>query len=434
METTLMKSVSLDNNNPLTAARKQLKIAAGVLGIDGKMLSLLTEPKRELNDAIHIKMDDGSSQHFDAFRVQHNDALGPFKGGIRFSPAVSMDEIRALAMLMTWKSALVGIPFGGAKGGVICDPKKLSVRELEGLSRGYVREFFENIGPQKDIPAPDMYTNAQIMAWMVDEYEKLAGHHAPGAFTGKPVELGGIPSRESSTGYGGAAVVQHLAQIMKMNPKSTTVAIQGFGNVGSYVAQFLFDAGFTIVALSDSKGALHNRKGLNPAATIACKLEKGLIDYCYYRGSVINGSKAGVITNDELLELDVDILIPAAMENQITAKNADRIKAKAVVELANGPTTPEADVILQEKKISLVPDILANSGGVIGSYFEWVQNNYGYYWSDDEVHAKLSKLMLMAFDNIVQESKAHNVNWRTGAYAQAISRVESALEFRGGCS
>jgi len=427
-----MKTEPGNTGNPLEAANKQLKIAAGVLGINGRMLELLLRPKKELMSAVQVKMDDGSTQQFDAFRVQHNDSLGPYKGGIRFSPQVSMDEIRALAMLMTWKTSLAGIPFGGAKGGVICDPKKLSIRELENLSRGYVREFFENIGPHRDIPAPDMYTNAQIMAWMVDEYEKLAGYHAPGAFTGKPVELGGIGSRESSTGYGGAAIVQHLAKLMKMKPGSTGVAIQGFGNVGSYVAQFLFDAGFKVIALSDSKGAIHNKEGLNPAAVMTCKLEKGMIDKCYSAGSVITNSKSSVITNEELLELDVDILIPSAMENQITEKNADRIKAKAIVELANGPTTPEADIILHEKNISLVPDILANSGGVIGSYFEWVQNNYGYYWSDEEVREKLSRIMLAAFDNMVSESKEHGVNWRTGAYAQAISRVERAIDFRGG--
>ncbi len=418
--------------NPFESAKKQLKTAADILNLDKKTLAALSQPKRELSDDIRVRMDDGSTQNFNSLRVQHNDALGPFKGGIRFSPGVSIDEVRALAMWMTWKTSLVGLPFGGAKGGVICDPKKFSKRELESLSRGYVQQFVEYIGPDKDIPAPDMYTTPQIMAWMLDEYEKLTGHHAPGTFTGKPVEIGGIGARESATGYGGAVAVQQVAELLKLKPKSTTVAVQGFGNVGHYAAQFLFDAGYKVVALSDSQGGIYNKSGLNPAAAMTCKLEKGKIAECYSRGSVVNGSKADVISNEELLELDVDILIPAAMENQVTSKNANSVKAKVVVELANGPTTPEADKILFEKKIPLVPDTLANSGGVIGSYFEWVQNNYGYYWTDDEVHERLSKLVVSAFGKMVARSKEHGVNMRTGAYLLAVGRVAKAIELRGG--
>lgn len=418
--------------NPLESARKQLRAAAAILKIEPKLLAVLSQPKNELTDDIPVRMDDGATQTFNCFRVQHNDALGPFKGGIRFGAQVSMDEVKALAMWMTWKTALVGIPFGGAKGGIICDPKKFSKRELEGLSRGYVQQFVDYIGPDKDIPAPDMYTNAQIMAWMLDEYEKLTNHHASAAFTGKPVELGGIGARESATGYGGSVVVQQVARLLKMKPKSTTVAIQGFGNVGHNVAEFLFDAGYKVVALSDSQGAIYNKKGLKPAAAMTCKLEKGMIAKCYYAGSVVNGSRSGVISNDELLELDADILIPAALENQITAKNADKIKAKAVVELANGPTTPEADKILHEKGITVVPDVLANAGGVVTSYFEWVQNNYGYYWTDDEVYEKLSKLVTTAFTKTVASSREHNVDMRTGAYLLAVRRVASAIELRGG--
>lgn len=417
--------------NPLDSARKQLRAAAAILKIEPKVLAVLSEPKNELTDDIPVKMDDGETEYFNSFRIQHNDALGPFKGGIRFGPDVSMDEVKALAMWMTWKTALVGVPFGGAKGGIICDPKKFSQAELERLSRGYVQQYVDSIGPHKDIPAPDMYTNAQIMAWMLDEYEKLTGRHAPGAFTGKPVELGGIGSRESATGYGGFVAVQQVAKLLKLKPKSTTVAIQGFGNVGHHAAQFLFDAGYRIVALSDSQGAIYNRKGLNPAAAMTCKLEKGMIAKCYYAGSVVNGSKSGIIKNEELLELGVDILMPAALESQITAKNANNIKAKVVVELANGPTTPEADRILQQKKIKVVPDVLANSGGVIGSYFEWVQNNYGYYWADEEVHDKLSKLVTAAFAKAVAKSREHNVDIRTGAYLLAVSKVARAIELRG---
>lgn len=418
--------------NPFESAKKQLKVASGILNLDRKTFAALSQPDRELSDDIPVRMDDGSTQNFNSIRVQHNDALGPFKGGIRFSPQVSMDEVRALAMWMTWKTSLAGLPFGGAKGGVICDPKKFSKDELERLSRGYVQQFVEYLGPDKDIPAPDMYTNAQIMAWMLDEYEKLTGHHAPAAFTGKPVELGGIGARESATGYGGAVAVQQVAKLLKLKPKSTTVAIQGFGNVGHNAAQFLFDAGYKIVALSDSQGAIYNKKGLNPTAAMTCKIEKGKIAECYYRGSVVNGSRSGVITNDELLELGVDILIPAALENQITAKNANSIKAKVVVELANGPTTPEADKILFEKNVPVIPDTLANSGGVIGSYFEWVQNNYGYYWTDDEVHDKLGKIVASAFSKVVAKSKEHGVNMRTGAYLLAVHRVARAIELRGG--
>ncbi len=418
--------------NPFDSARKQLKIASDILKLDRKTFAALSQAKRELSDDIPVRMNDGSTQNFNSLRVQHNDALGPFKGGIRFSPQVSMDEVRALAMWMTWKTSLAGLPFGGAKGGVICDPKKFSKDELERLSRGYVQQFVEYIGPDKDIPAPDVYTNAQVMAWMLDEYEKLTGHHAPAAFTGKPVELGGIGARESATGYGGFVAVQQVAKLLKLKPKSTAVAIQGFGNVGHNAAQFLYDAGYKVVALSDSQGAIYNKKGLNPAAAMTCKIEKGKIAECYYLGSVVNGSKSGVISNEELLELDVDMLIPAALENQITAKNANSIKAKVVVELANGPTTPEADKVLHEKNVTVVPDTLANSGGVIGSYFEWVQNNYGYYWADDEVHDKLGKIVASAFGKVVAKSEEHNVNMRTGAYLLAVHRVARAIELRGG--
>ncbi len=418
--------------NPFESARKQLKAAADILGIDKRIYASLSQPERELTDDIPVRMDDGGTQNFNSFRIQHNDALGPFKGGIRFSLNVSMEEVKALAMWMTWKSALVGIPFGGAKGGIICDPKKFSAKELERLSRGYVQQFVEYMGPDKDIPAPDMYTNAQVMAWMLDEYEKLTGHHAPGAFTGKPLELGGIGARESATGYGGAVAVHEVARLLKLKPKSATVAIQGFGNVGCNTAEFLYKHGYSIVALSDSRGGIYSKKGLNPSAAMACKLEKGMIAECYYAGSVVNGSKADVISNDELLELDVDILIPAAMESQITAKNANNIKAGVVVELANGPTTPDADRVLFEKGIPVIPDVLANSGGVIASYFEWVQNNYGYYWSDDEVHDKLSMLVVSAFDRMASKSKEHGVDMRTGAYLLAVSRVARAVELRGG--
>ena len=423
--------MKFSGTNPFESAKEQLNTAASLLNIEKKILEKLSEPKRELIDSVTVRMDDGSKQSFNAFRVQHNDALGPFKGGIRFSPEVSLDEVRALSMWMTWKSALVGIPFGGAKGGVTCTPKKFSEAELERLSRGYVQRFVDYIGPHKDIPAPDVNTNARIMAWMLDEYERIKGKHAPGAFTGKPVELGGIGARESSTGYGGAVIVQQVTKFLGIKPKGATVAIQGFGNVGHHMAELLFERGYKVVALSDSHGAIYNSAGLKPASVMACKLEKGLIAECYYQGSVVDDTKAQVISNEELLELDVDILVPAALENQVTAKNADKVKAKVVVELANGPTTPEADKILREKKVTIVPDVLANSGGVIGSYFEWVQNSYGYYWPDDEVHDKLSKLLVAAFAKVVGQAQQHNVDMRTGAYLLAVDRVARAIKLRG---
>ena len=423
--------MNVTDSNPFESAKEQLQTAAGLLNVEKRILEMLSQHKRELTDSVTVRMDDGSKQSFNAFRVQHNDALGPFKGGIRFSPEVSLDEVRALSMWMTWKSALVGIPFGGAKGGITCDPKKFSENELERLSRGYVQRFVDYIGPHKDIPAPDLQTNARIMAWMLDEYESIKGKHAPGAFTGKPVELGGIGARESSTGYGGAVVVQEVTKLLGIRPRGATVAIQGFGNVGHHMAELLFDLGYRVVALSDSHGAIYNATGLKPASVMSCKLEKGLIAECYYSGSVVDDTKAQVISNEELLELNVDILVPAALENQITAKNAGSIKAKVVVELANGPTTPEADRILREKKVTVVPDVLANSGGVVGSYFEWVQNSYGYYWPDDEVHDKVSNLLVAAFARVVVQAQQHKVDMRTGAYLLAVDRVARAVKLRG---
>ena len=417
-----------NSSNPFENAKKQLKAATDLLQIGKKQLDELSQPKRELTDDIPVRMDDGSTQTFNSFRIQHNDALGPFKGGIRFGPEVSMDEVKALAMWMTWKTSLAGLPFGGAKGGIICNPKNFSMAELERLSRGYVQQYVDYLGPDKDIPAPDMHTNAKVMAWMLDEYEKLTGHHAPGTFTGKPVELGGIASREPATGYGGFVAVQETAKLLKITPKAATSAIQGLGNVGQYAAKFLSGAGYKIIALSDSQGAIYSRKGISPEDAIKCKTEKGTLAQC----RAAEGAKAAIITNEELLELDVDILIPAALENQITAGNAGRINAKAVVELANGPTTPEADAVLKQKKIRVVPDVLANSGGVIASYFEWVQNNYGYYWTDKEVFSRLSGMISGAFAKTLQKAKEHDTDMRTGAYLLAVSRVAKAISLRGG--
>lgn len=412
---------------PLVEAKKQLSSAAKMLGIDSKILSALSEPVRVLSDDIPVKLENGSVQDFNAYRVQHNDALGPFKGGIRFHPEVNLDEVKALAMWMTWKCALMNLPFGGAKGGVIVEPKKLSGRELEALSRGYVQSFGEFLGPDKDVPAPDVYTNAQVMSWMLDEFEKLKKRHSPGAFTGKPLELGGIRIRDESTGLGGFFVIEACARRFGLKPRSTSVAIQGFGNVGFNIAGFLHEAGFKVVALSDSSGAVYSKAGFSPADMMKCKTAKGKIAECYATGS----GSGTAISNEELLELDVDVLIPAALSGQITSKNADDVKARLVVEMANGPLTNDADRILGEKKAVVVPDILANAGGVTGSYFEWVQNNYGYYWSYTESFERLKELMSSAVERVFSASSEKKTNLRDAAYMLAVSRVARAVELRG---
>ncbi len=413
----------MEKINLYESAKKQLREAAGKLKLSDGTLKILLEPKSIIGKELEIELDNEKKKKFQAYRVQHNDARGPFKGGIRFHPQVSMDEVKALAMLMTFKCAVVNIPFGGAKGGIIVNPRELSKKELERLSRTYSAAFFEHIGSKKDIPAPDINTNAQVMAWMLDEYEKKAGKHNPGAFTGKPVGIGGSKGREEATGMGGYFVVREISAHLKLKPSSTTVAIQGIGNVGAHIAELLHHYGYKIAALSDSKGGIYSREGLTPEAVLQIKKE---------RGSVVDfPQKDKVITNEEILELDADILIPAALENQITKENADRIKAKVIVEMANGPTTPEADEMLAKKGIIVVPDILANAGGVTVSYFEWVQNNQGYYWEEEEVNKKLEKIMTKAFNEVLNISTKQNVDMRTAAYMLAVDRVARAVEVRG---
>jgi glutamate dehydrogenase len=406
-------------DNPYANAVHQLKEAAQILKLDKSMVDLLIHPKQELSVSFPVQMDSGEIRIFSGYRVQHNDARGPTKGGLRFHPDVNVDEVRALAMWMTWKCAVVNIPYGGAKGGVIVDTKKLSERELERLSRAFIRSIFKNIGPYQDIPAPDVYTNPKIMGWMIDEYGRLAGHHTPSALTGKPIALGGSEGREYSTSWGGVFVLQEAA--LKLNLKKPSIAVQGFGNVGLFAAKFLFEQGSKIVAVSDSQGGIYDPEGLDIPNLIQVK-EK--------TGSVTNyaGKK---LSNAELLELDVDILIPAALENQITAKNVDKIKAKMIVELANGPTTPEADVILDKRKILVVPDILANAGGVTGSYFEWVQNLMSYYWSEKEVIDKLKPVMKNAFDEVYKTKQEYKITMRTAALVVAVRRVVDAIKQRG---
>lgn len=402
-------------------AISQLMIAAKKLKVKPHYLELLINPKRTIKVSIPVRMDNGLIEVFTGFRVQFNDLRGPVKGGIRFHPSVNLDEVNTLAFLMTYKNIVIDIPFGGAKGGVIVDTKKLSITELERLSRGYIQALVNDIGPHKDIPAPDVYTNPQVMAWMMDEYSKLVGYNVYGVITGKPVELGGSEGRSISTAQGGAYVIEEVIRDMKAN-QCPAVAIQGFGNAGSVLAELLAKTCASIVAVSDSKGGIYNPAGLDI---------KKLIEYKRAKDTVIGFPGSKKITQEELLELPVDVLVPAALENQITEKNAKKIKAKIIVELANGPTTPEADAILFERGISVVPDILANSGGVCVSYFEWVQNNISYPWTQEEVLERLRTKMVKAYGIIRDRSKKYEVSMRTAAYIRGLEVMMKVLELRG---
>jgi glutamate dehydrogenase len=386
-------------------------------------LELLTQPRRRINANIPVRMDDGSVEVFPSFRIQYNSARGPTKGGIRFHPAVDESEVDELAFLMTLKCAVVGIPFGGAKGGVQVDPTRLSEGELERLSRAYIAEYHDAIGPQTDIPAPDVNTDGQIMAWMRDEYEGIAGEQAPGAITGKPVPLGGSEGRESATSYGGAVILDAVVEAEDLGETQVEVAIQGFGNVGSYLAKFLHERGYSVVAVSHATGAIYDESGLD----IPTLFEQ-------YEGDTdLFALDAERITNDELLTLDVDVLIPAAIENQITGDNVADVQAGAIMEMANGPTTPEADQYLAEQGVPVVPDILANAGGVTTSYFEWVQNTSNEYWAKKTVQEKLEAQMQTAFEELAEIKIAGDTDrtWREAAYTHAVESVLEAERFRG---
>jgi glutamate dehydrogenase (NAD(P)+) len=368
-------------------------------------------------------MDDGSIRVFQGFRVQYNDARGPTKGGIRFHPGETINTVRALAAWMTWKCALLDLPLGGAKGGVICNPKDMSQGELERLSRAYIQAIYQFIGPDKDIPAPDVYTNPQTMAWMMDEYSKITGKNQFGVVTGKPLGIGGSAGRDDATARGGIYTIREAAKECGIDLKKATVAVQGYGNVGYYAAHLVKSIlGCKILAVSDSKGGIFSKEGIDPEAVREHKANTG---------SVINFPDTKVISNEELLELDVDILIPAALENVITEKNAANIKAKIVAELANGPTTPEADDILYKNGIHVIPDFLCNAGGVTVSYFEMVQNFYIYYWDEKEVHERLNKKMTTAYHSVLNTSKKYNINMRQAAYVIAVERVVEAMNLRG---
>ena len=408
-------------NQMLESAISIIKQAGEVLKLSKEQIDEIIAPNRVIQFKLKVKMDNGQDKIFTGFRAQHNNLLGPYKGGIRFHPQVSLEEVTALSTLMSLKCAVANVPYGGAKGGVIVDPKKLSARELELLSKSYSRAAASFIGPHIDVPAPDVNTNAQIIGWMLEEYESIKGEKSPAAFTGKPVNRGGSLGRTEATGRGGVFALQALLSKLKLNnPKKLTMAIQGFGNVGYYFAKIAEQAGFTIVALSDSKGGVFVKDGLDVEKTLACKREKGSISGCYCKGSVCDVKYGKTITNDELLELPVDILVPSALENVITEKNADKIRSKIIVEMANGPVSQSAYPILDKKQIISVPDVLANSGGVIVSYFEWVQGLAGYWWSESEVNEKLEKQITQGFDNVWLVAKEYKINLKQAAFVTAL--------------
>ncbi len=399
--------------------------------IDSEALERLKHPKAALEVSIPVRMDNGSLKIFTGFRVQHDNSRGPTKGGIRFHPDVTLNEVKALAFWMTFKCAVVGIPYGGAKGGVIVDPKKLSRLELERLSRTYIEQIFYFIGPDKDIPAPDVYTNSMIMGWMMDEYSKLTHRHSPAVITGKPIELGGSLGREDATGRGAYYCIKELEKNRDWNPQDITVAVQGFGNAGQHIANLLHHDGYRIVAVSDSKGGIYSQNGLDIPSLIRAKLETKEIKAVYCQASVMEAIPATSLSNEELLQLNVDILIPSALENQINVQIAANTKAKIIVEVANGPVTFDADPILNEKGILVIPDILANAGGVTVSYFEWVQNRAGYYWSEAEIHHKLESVMVNAFDEVYQLMTENDIDMRTAAYAVGLNKLGKAICVQG---
>jgi len=414
-------NMSENTTSLVSSTQNIIHEALDKLGFDEGMYELVKEPLRLLTVRIPVKMDDGTVKTFTGYRAQHNDAVGPTKGGVRFHPDVDEDEVKALSMWMTLKCGIVDLPYGGGKGGIVCDPRQMSIHEVERLSRGYVRAISQFVGPTKDIPAPDVFTNSQIMAWMMDEYSMMDAFNSPGFITGKPIVLGGSQGRDRSTALGVVIAIEEAAKRRGKQIEGSRVVIQGFGNAGSFLAKFLYDMGAKVVGISDAHGALHDPNGLD-------------IDYLLDRrdsfGTVTNLFE-DTITNKELFELDCDILVPAAISNQITKDNAHDIKAEIVVEAANGPTTPEATKILTERGILLVPDVLASAGGVTVSYFEWVQNNQGYYWTEEEVNEKLREKLVKAFDNVYSLAEARKVDMRLAAYIVGIKRTAEAARYRG---
>jgi glutamate dehydrogenase (NAD(P)+) len=408
--------------NPYRISQIQFDIAAEYLKLDAGLRQILRTPKRVLEVSIPTKMDNGQIKVFTGYRVQHNVARGPAKGGIRYHPGVTLDEVKALAMWMAWKTAAVNIPYGGGKGGVICDPKRMSKSELERMTRRYTSEILPIIGPEQDIPAPDVYTDAQTMAWIMDTYSMTKGYSTLGVVTGKPVSIGGSEGRNEATARGCLVVVEEACKVKKMSLRGSSVAIQGFGNAGSMAAKLFTEKKARVVAISDSRGGVFNSRGIDPLKAMRYKERSG---------TVVGMPGTSRISNDDLLTMKCDILIPAALENVITLNNADQIKAKIVAEAANGPTTPHADEVLARKGIMLLPDILANAGGVTASYFEWVQDLQSFFWSEAEVNAKLESVMRRAFLEVHETMRKHRTHMRTGAYVLAVGRVADATLVRG---
>lgn len=411
-----------ENLNPSEIAREQFNIAADLLRLDESMRAVLSVPKRQLLVSVPVKMDDGTIKVFEGFRVQYNVARGPAKGGIRYHQDVTLDEVRALAAWMTWKCATVGIPYGGGKGGIRVDPHKLSQGELERMTRRYAAEIAPIIGAHIDIPAPDVYTNEQTMAWIMDTISMMSGGAQLGIVTGKPITLGGSLGRAEATARGCRFTIREACKELGINLQGARVAVQGFGNAGSIAARLLQEDGARIIAVSDTKGGVFNPKGIDPIAVLKYKEQTG---------SVVDFKDTDRISNADLLTLDCEILVPAALENQINLGNAQQIKARIVAEAANGPVTPGADRVLFENGVFDIPDILANAGGVTVSYFEWVQDQYGFFWTDEEVNKYLEKTMVKAFCEVYEKARKYKVHLRTGAYCLAVSRVAEATRIRG---
>ena len=420
--TTLEVPESHLRENPYDIAKEQLRRVAELFGVDPNLVNVLQECKKAVVVSVPVTMDDGSIQALEGYRVTHNIARGPSKGGIRYHPDVELDEVKALAMWMTWKCALMGIPFGGAKGGVVCNPKRLTRRELERMTRRYTSEIINEIGPEKDIPAPDVGTNASVMAWIFDTYSMNKGHSVLGVVTGKPLNVGGSLGRLEATAHGALYCIQEAVRKREMRMDDLRVAVQGFGNVGSFLARFLAEQGATVIAVSDSRGGIYNEAGLDMAAVLAHKQETGALEG-------LRGAES--ITNEELLVLDCDVLAPCALEQVITSSNADQVKAKMIAEGANGPVTPAADEILDDRGVLILPDVLANAGGVVVSYFEWVQGLQEYFWKEDEINSKLRDITTRAFNETWRTTEERKTSMRLAAYGLAVRRVADATITRG---
>ncbi|PUA37981.1 glutamate dehydrogenase [Paenibacillus elgii] len=414
-------ALTAENLNPFKIAQRQIEHAASLLNLPKEAVEILKQPKRVLSVTFPVKMDNGQVRVFEGYRSQHNDAVGPTKGGIRFHPDVTLDEVKALSMWMSFKCGVVGLPYGGGKGGVICDPREMSKGELERVSRGFMEAIADIVGPEKDIPAPDVYTTPQIMGWMMDTFSRLKGFNSPGVITGKPLIIGGSKGRNEATARGCVFTIQEALKDMGKTPEGATVAIQGFGNAGRIAAKLLSELGCRIVAVSDSRGAIYDPQGLDLNRVEELKDQGDLSAY----------GASFAIQPEKLLELDVDILVPAALENVITSANAAQIKASIVAEAANGPTTPEADEILFGNGVKVIPDILANAGGVTVSYFEWVQNLMNYYWSEEEVNLKLKTAMTEAYRAVQDLATQYKTDLRTAAYMISMERISKAMEARG---